>query len=65
MYKRNDVLRINKESVFAFLRFLFYNKKLAPVTLSPYKSALGRPLYQGLNSDVGSSVLIILIRHQF
>ena len=47
-----DFNSINIESILSFFRFLFFTKKLAPATLSAYKSALVRPLRLAFNIDV-------------
>ena len=44
--------RMTVEFVLSYLRFLFDVKKLAPSTISSYKSALSRPLGQAFNIDV-------------
>ena len=50
--KAYNVSVVSTESVLSFLRFLFYVKKLAPATISAYKSALVRPLRLAFGIDV-------------
>ena len=46
---------LNMESVLTYLRFLFWDKKLAPSTVSSYKAVLARPLRNAFNIDVSSN----------
>ena len=47
---------MNEEFVFSFLRFLFFEKKLAPASLASYKSALGKPLEYGFGIEVSDKI---------
>ena len=48
----NQVSVVNTECVLKFFRFLFFDKNLAPATVSAYKSALVRPLRLAFGVDV-------------
>ena len=50
--KARNVTVVNTELVLAFFRYLFFERKLAPATVSAYKSALVRPLRLAFGVDV-------------
>ena len=56
---------ITVETVLAYLRFLFNQKKLAPATLSAYRSALAKPLLFIFDIDVSKQPFVDAIRAFF
>ena len=58
----NAVSAITIETVLAFLRFLFFDKCLAPATIATYKAALGKPLRIAFGIDVSGPPFIDFIR---
>ena len=54
--------KIDDTFIMSYLRFLFFDKKLAPTTIASYKSALSRPLRYAFKVDLSTNLYIDFIK---
>ena len=56
---------VSQETILSFLRYLFFDRKLAPSTVSSYRSALAKPLLLLFHIDVSANPFVDCIRALF